>query len=146
MPSRYVGLHREPGLSRQDLLVVRGGVVPTIIRSFDDAFPPRSVPAPRQDLLMDRRGFLRGAGGLALGAAVAGCGPARSTGGPVTVEIWHGQTDTGKKVLDALVAVFHRPHPCIRVDHSGGCLAHPMLQKDTQALASRTFSDMDYIY
>ena len=45
---------------------------------------------------MDRRGFLRGAGGLALGAAVAGCGPARSTGGPVTVEVWHGQTDTGK--------------------------------------------------
>src|SRR3954469_15510298 len=95
---------------------------------------------------MDRRGFLRGAGGLALGAAVAGCGPARATGGPVTVEIWHGQTDTGKKVLDALVADFHRTHPGIRIDLGGGVLADAMLQKITAALASGSFPDIAYVF
>ncbi|MCR6482971.1 ABC transporter substrate-binding protein [Amycolatopsis sp. OK19-0408] len=95
---------------------------------------------------MDRRGFLRGVGGLTLGAAVAGCGTAQSAGGPVTVEVWHGQTDTGKKVLDELVAGFHRTHPGIRIDLGGGVLADAMLQKVTAALASGSYPDIAYVF
>lgn len=97
---------------------------------------------------LNRRGFLRGVGGLALGAAVAGCdpGPSGSTGGPVTVEVWHGQTDTGKKVLDALVADFHRIHPGIRIDLGGGVIADAMLQKVTAALASGSYPDIAYVF
>ncbi|WP_326953742.1 MULTISPECIES: ABC transporter substrate-binding protein [unclassified Amycolatopsis] len=96
---------------------------------------------------MDRRGFLRGVGGLTLGTALAGCGAATgSDGGPVTVEVWHGQTDTGKKVLDELVADFHRTHAGIRIDLGGGVLADAMLQKITAALASGSFPDIAYVF
>ncbi len=68
------------------------------------------------------------------------------TGGPVTVEVWHGQTDTGKKAIEDLVADFNRTHPGIRVDLGGGVLADAMLQKITAALASGSFPDIAYIF
>ncbi|MFC3456512.1 ABC transporter substrate-binding protein [Amycolatopsis speibonae] len=97
---------------------------------------------------LNRRGFLRGFGGLTLCATMGACAPAPagSTGGPVTVEIWHGQTDTGKKVLDVLVADFHRTHPGIRIDLGGGVLADAMLQKITAALASGSYPDIAYVF
>ncbi|OXM54908.1 ABC transporter substrate-binding protein [Amycolatopsis alba] len=97
---------------------------------------------------VNRRGFLRGVGGMALGAAVAGCSPATagSSGGTVTVEVWHGQTDTGKKVLDALVADFQRSHPGIRIDLGGGVISDAMLQKITAALASGSYPDIAYVF
>ncbi|MGH9060232.1 MAG: ABC transporter substrate-binding protein, partial [Acidimicrobiales bacterium] len=72
---------------------------------------------------LSRRGFLQGAGALALGTARAGCAPAARAGGPVTIELWHGQSDIGRKVIEELVADIERTHPGIRVNPGGGVLA-----------------------
>ncbi|MER6949592.1 ABC transporter substrate-binding protein [Nonomuraea sp. NPDC000554] len=101
-----------------------------------------------------RRGLLRGAGALALSAvgsvAVAGCGKGAGDGvgpdGRVTIELWHGQTDTALKAIKRLVADFQRAHPGIRVDVGGGVLADAMLQKITAALASGSYPDIAYIF
>jgi multiple sugar transport system substrate-binding protein len=60
--------------------------------------------------------------------------------------MWHGQTDTGLKVLKQLVATFQRAHPGIRIDLGGGVLADAMLQKVTAALASGSYPDIAYIF
>lgn len=96
---------------------------------------------------LNRRGFLRGAAALALVPAAAACAEApAATSGPVTVEMWHGQNDTGLKVLKQLVAAFQREHPDIRIDLGGGVLADAMLQKVTAALASGSYPDIAYIF
>ncbi|OON73461.1 ABC transporter substrate-binding protein [Streptomyces tsukubensis] len=101
-----------------------------------------------------RRTLLRGGGGLAVGAvaatALSGCGNSSSDGtagsGPVTVELWHGQTDTGRTAIEKLVKEFNRLHPHIHVDGGGGVLADSMLQKVTASLASGSFPDVAYIF
>ncbi|MET8131692.1 ABC transporter substrate-binding protein [Streptomyces sp. NPDC005251] len=88
--------------------------------------------------------------GAAAAGALAGCGgPSDGVGadGRVTVELWHGQNDTARKVVEAMVAEFNRTHPRIRVDASGGgVLADAMLQKVTAALAAGSYPDIAYIF
>ncbi|WP_328606915.1 ABC transporter substrate-binding protein [Amycolatopsis sp. NBC_00345] len=97
---------------------------------------------------LSRRGFLRGAGALALGTTMAGCASAAraGSGGPVTIELWHGQSDVGRKVIEELVADFERTHPGIRVNPGGGVLADAMLQKVMAALASGSYPDIAYVF
>ncbi|MER5379932.1 ABC transporter substrate-binding protein [Streptomyces sp. NPDC002688] len=97
--------------------------------------------------MIPRRRLLLGA---AAAGALAGCaGPSDGVGadGRVTVELWHGQNDTARKAVEALVAEFNRTHPRIRVDSSGGgVLADAMLQKVTAALAAGSYPDIAYIF
>lgn len=101
-----------------------------------------------------RRTVLRTGSAVALaaaaGATVTGCGAGASDGvaadGTVTIQVWHGQTDTALKVIKKLVAEFHRAHPKIRVDLGGGVLADTMLQKVTAALASGAYPDVAFIF
>ncbi|MBZ6108937.1 extracellular solute-binding protein [Streptomyces olivaceus] len=101
-----------------------------------------------------RRRVLRAGGGAVLaaaaGTAVTGCGAGTDDGvaadGTVTIEMWHGQADTAKKVLEGLVADFEREHPKIKVDLGGGVLADVMLQKVTAAVAAGSFPDIAYIF
>jgi multiple sugar transport system substrate-binding protein len=107
---------------------------------------PPGGPA-RRDVLRRGAGLLSGA---AAGSVLAGCGSGTGDGvgpdGRVTVELWHGQTDTGRAVIQALVAEFNRTHPKIRVDAGGGVLADTMLQKVTAALASGSYPDIAYVF
>ncbi|PKT74805.1 ABC transporter substrate-binding protein, partial [Streptomyces populi] len=93
-----------------------------------------------------RRLFL----GAAAAGALAGCGASPDgvgADGRVTVELWHGQNDTARKAVEALVAEFNRAHPHIRVDSSGGgVVADAMLQKVTAALAAGSYPDIAYIF
>ncbi|MET9890896.1 ABC transporter substrate-binding protein [Streptomyces sp. NPDC006465] len=88
--------------------------------------------------------------GAAAAGVLAGCaGPSDGVGadGRVTVELWHGQNDTARKAVEALVAEFNRTHPRIRVDSSGGgVLADAMLQKVTAALAAGSYPDIAYVF
>ncbi|MFJ5293274.1 MULTISPECIES: ABC transporter substrate-binding protein [unclassified Streptomyces] len=101
-----------------------------------------------------RRTVLRRGTGLACAASAAmmlpGCGAETDDGvgadGRVTVELWHGQTDTGRTAIESLVADFQRAHPHIRVDSGGGVLADSMLQKVTAALASGSYPDVAYVF
>ncbi|WP_329319725.1 MULTISPECIES: ABC transporter substrate-binding protein [unclassified Streptomyces] len=95
-----------------------------------------------------RRRLLAGAAAAPFLAA-CGAGAADGVGadGTVTVELWHGQSDTGRKAVEALVAEFNRTHPRIRVDSAGGgVLSDAMLQKVTAALASGSYPDIAYIF
>ncbi|GAA2901812.1 ABC transporter substrate-binding protein [Streptosporangium fragile] len=100
-----------------------------------------------------RRDVLRG-GALALaamaGASVSGCASGAddgaAAGGPVTIELWHGQTDVGREAIERLVADFERAHPDIKIDTGGGVLADAMLQKVTAALAAGSYPDIAYIF
>lgn len=83
-----------------------------------------------------RRTLLVGAAAPLLAACGGGASDGASADGKVTVEPWHGQNDTGRKAVEALVAEFNRTHPRVRVDSSsGGVVADAMLQKVTAALA-----------
>ncbi|MCX4428558.1 ABC transporter substrate-binding protein [Streptomyces mirabilis] len=101
-----------------------------------------------------RRDVLRAGAALATAAAAglsaAGCAAGGDDGvsadGTVTIEMWHGQTDTGKKAVESLVASFMRSHPRIRVELGGGVLADAMLQKVTAALAAGSYPDIAYIF
>ncbi|MFE2459321.1 ABC transporter substrate-binding protein [Streptomyces sp. NPDC059402] len=112
------------------------------------------MDAVRRAARPSRRGVLRAGGGAALaavaGTAVTGCGAGTDDGvaadGTVTVEMWHGQTDTAKKALEGLVADFERAHPKIKVKLGGGVLADVMLQKVTAALAAGSYPDIAYIF
>jgi multiple sugar transport system substrate-binding protein len=112
-----------------------------------------SSPCSRPPGGTSRRAVLRaGAAGSAAAAAApllsacGGQGGGSGSGGPVTIEMWHGQTDTGRAAIEALVAEFHRTHPGIRVDTGGGVLSDAMLQKVTAALASGSYPDIAYIF
>ncbi|WNF00175.1 ABC transporter substrate-binding protein [Streptomyces luomodiensis] len=99
-----------------------------------------------------RRDVLRGGGALALtgaaGAAVAGCGTGLGvdSDGVVHIEVWHGQTSSALNVVKRLVADFHRSHPKIRIDLSGGVLADDMLQKVMAGLVAGSPPDVAYIF
>ncbi|WP_413755790.1 ABC transporter substrate-binding protein [Streptomyces sp. MMBL 11-3] len=99
-----------------------------------------------------RRTVLRGGAAVAGGAAAAalsacaGPGDGVDADGRVRIEVWHGQTDTGRAAMESLAAAFNRTHPHIRVDLGGGVLADAMLQKITAALASGSFPDIAYIF
>ncbi|MFE0106699.1 ABC transporter substrate-binding protein [Streptomyces sp. NPDC059009] len=108
---------------------------------------PRGPGAPT------RRTVLRTGTAAALaaaGGAATGCGPGAADGvgadGKVTIQVWHGQTDTALTVIKRLVAAFHRTHPGIRVDLGGGVLADAMLQKVTAALASGAYPDVAFVF
>ncbi|MBT2410536.1 ABC transporter substrate-binding protein [Streptomyces sp. ISL-12] len=112
------------------------------------------MDAVRRGVRPSRRGVLRAGGGALLagaaGAAVSGCGAGTDDGvaadGTVTIEVWHGQADTAKKVLHNLVTDFEREHPKIRVDLGGGVLSDVMLQKVTAALAAGSYPDIAYVF
>ncbi|MEV6286045.1 ABC transporter substrate-binding protein [Kribbella sp. NPDC051770] len=96
-----------------------------------------------------RRDVLRAAAVLAAAGTLGACGKSGSedSGGPVTVDLWHGQTDTGKRALDALIAEFNQTHPGITVTGGGGGVtADSMLQKVTAGLAAGSFPDVAYIF
>ncbi|MFF3271221.1 extracellular solute-binding protein [Streptomyces chrestomyceticus] len=112
--------------------------------------PPRQQPAgpPRRRLLHTGAALTAGAAG---GALLSACGPsaARSVDadGRIIVELWHGQADTGRKAIQALVDDFNRRQSRIRVDAGGGgVVADAMLQKVTAALAAGSYPDIAYIF
>lgn len=99
-----------------------------------------------------RRDLLRGAAAVAATTAVAACGDGdkgagAGPGGVVTVDLWHGQVDTAKAAIDALIKEFNRTHPQIKVQGGGGGVtADSMLQKVTAGLAAGSFPDVAYIF
>lgn len=97
-----------------------------------------------------RRDILRFSAALAAAGTLAACGKSsedEAAGGVVTVDLWHGQTDTGKKALDALIKQFNDTHPQIKiVGGGGGVTADSMLQKVTAGLAAGSFPDIAYIF
>ncbi|MFE4867948.1 ABC transporter substrate-binding protein [Streptomyces sp. NPDC056682] len=114
---------------------------------------PDHSSAPSSHRAPGRRTLLRAGAGCALGAAavpaLAACGSAAEgvgSDGTVTVELWHGQTDTSKKAIEALVAEFNRTHPKVHVDTGGGATSDVMLQKVTAALASGSYPDIAYVF
>jgi multiple sugar transport system substrate-binding protein len=107
----------------------------------------RSAPPVRRDVLRTGAAW---AAAAVTGLSAAGCAAGGDNGvsadGTVTIEMWHGQTDTGKKALESLGAAFMRSHPRIRVELGGGVLADSMLQKVTAALAAGSYPDIAYIF
>ncbi len=99
--------------------------------------------------VLSRRGVLRVAAAVTATGALAACGKNddKATGGVVEVELWHGQVDTGKAAIDALINEFNRTHPGIRVNGGGGGVtADSMLQKVTAGLAAGSYPDIAYIF
>lgn len=93
--------------------------------------------------------------GLAvLAAACTGTGQSNSDGstdgsstGPVTIEIWHGQTEVAKRAIDALVERFNASHPDVVVEPStGGTSTGDLLPKVTTSIAAGTYPDIAYMY
>ncbi|WP_020551348.1 ABC transporter substrate-binding protein [Embleya scabrispora] len=98
---------------------------------------------------LSRRGVLRVGAGAAVAATLSACASTDDgvgAGGRVTIEMWHGQTDTGRAALEGLVEKFHRAQSGIRVDLGGGVPADAMLQKITAALASGSYPDIAYVF
>ncbi|MGW1995716.1 extracellular solute-binding protein [Embleya sp. NPDC001921] len=98
---------------------------------------------------LSRRDVLRAGAGVAVAATLSACGGTDDgvgADGRVTIEMWHGQTDTGREGIEALVEKFHRVQSAIRVDLGGGVLSDAMLQKITAALASGSYPDIAYIF
>jgi multiple sugar transport system substrate-binding protein len=96
--------------------------------------------------MLNRRDLFRGTLGLAAGAALTGCGDGAAGGGPVTINFWHGQTDTAVLVIEDLVRDFERDNPNIKVDMGGGVQSDAMLQKVLAALAAGSYPDVAYIF
>ncbi|MFG1814932.1 ABC transporter substrate-binding protein [Kribbella sp. NPDC049174] len=99
---------------------------------------------------LSRRDVLRAAAALAAIGTVGACGKSGDTeeaGGVVTVDLWHGQVDTGKAAIDALITEFNKTHPTIKVvGGGGGVTADSMLQKVTAGLAAGSYPDVAYIF
>ncbi|MGW6276503.1 ABC transporter substrate-binding protein [Kribbella sp. NPDC055071] len=101
---------------------------------------------------VSRRDVLRAAAALAAVGTVGTVGACGgkdddSAGGVVTVDLWHGQVDTGKAAIDALINEFNSTHPSIKVvGGGGGVTADSMLQKVTAGLAAGSFPDIAYIF
>jgi multiple sugar transport system substrate-binding protein len=99
---------------------------------------------------LTRRDVLRAAAALTAVGTVGACGKSGDTeeaGGVVTVDLWHGQIDTGKAAIDALISEFNKSHPNIKVvGGGGGVTADSMLQKVTAGLAAGSYPDVAYIF
>jgi multiple sugar transport system substrate-binding protein len=113
------------------------------------------MAASSQARALSRRDVLRAAAAATLaGSAVgtlAACGKNDDEGadanGVVTLDLWHGQVDTGKAAIDSLITAFNSSHPKIKVvGGGGGVTADSMLQKVTAGLAAGSFPDIAYIF
>jgi multiple sugar transport system substrate-binding protein len=73
--------------------------------------------------------------------------PSGGSTGPVTITLWHGQTETAKKTMDTLVAKFNQTHTDVQVDSSsGGVTTDQMLEKVLTSIAAGTYPDIAYLY
>jgi multiple sugar transport system substrate-binding protein len=103
-------------------------------------------------LTLSRRDLLRAAAAVAAAGTLGACGKndddeGAGAEGVVTVDLWHGQVDTGKAAIDALINEFNKTHPNIKVvGGGGGVTADSMLQKVTAGLAAGSFPDVAYIF
>ncbi len=70
-----------------------------------------------------------------------------TSGGPVEIEIWHGQSDTAKKAMDTLVERYNASQDQVKVIvSSGGVTTDEMLAKVTTSIAAGTYPDIAYMY
>ncbi len=88
---------------------------------------------------------------LALGALVGvGCGSdddEASSGEPVEITFWHGQTQGVADLIQEMINEFNASHPDVVVSKdSGGVNSDQMLQKVTAGLQSGNYPDIAYIY
>ena len=93
---------------------------------------------------------------LAAALAVAGCGGSddetsgdsgSSSGEPVEITFWHGQTQGVATLLQQMIDEFNKTHPDIVVSKdSGGVNSDRMLQKVTAGLQADNYPDIAYIY
>ena len=88
---------------------------------------------------------------LALAALVgAGCGSdddEQSSGEPVEITFWHGQTQGVADLIQEMINDFNADHPDVVVSKdSGGVNSDQMLQKVTAGLQSGNYPDIAYIY
>jgi ABC-type glycerol-3-phosphate transport system substrate-binding protein len=69
------------------------------------------------------------------------------TGGPVTIEFWHGQIDTAKTAIESLVEEFNSTHDDVQVEAvASAATAEEMLPKVTTAIAAGTYPDVAYMF
>ncbi|WP_405071471.1 ABC transporter substrate-binding protein [Kribbella sp. NBC_01510] len=103
-------------------------------------------------LTLSRRDVLRAAAAVAAAGTLGACGKNNEDAGAgpdgvVSVDLWHGQVDTGKAAIDALINEFNKSHPNIKVvGGGGGVTADSMLQKVTAGLAAGSYPDVAYIF
>jgi multiple sugar transport system substrate-binding protein len=93
---------------------------------------------------------------LAASIALAACGggddssddsSSASSGEPVEIEFWHGQTQGPAELLQTMIDEFNRSHPDVVVSKdSGGVNSDRMLQKVTAGLQADNYPDIAYIY
>jgi multiple sugar transport system substrate-binding protein len=92
---------------------------------------------------------------LAAAAALAACGggddtsgdTSASSGEPVEIEFWHGQTQGPAELLQTMIDQFNETHPDVVVSKdSGGVNSDRMLQKVTAGLQADNYPDIAYIY
>ncbi len=92
-----------------------------------------------------------------LGGAIAGCGGdddessdesgGESSGEPVEITFWHGQTQGVAELLQQMIDDFNRTHDDVVVSKdSGGVNSDRMLQKVTAGLQAGNYPDIAYIY
>jgi len=93
---------------------------------------------------------------LATSISLAACGggddsssddSSASSGEPVEIEFWHGQTQGVADLLQEMIDEFNRTHPGVIVSKdSGGVNSDRMLQKVTAGLQADNYPDIAYIY
>jgi multiple sugar transport system substrate-binding protein len=93
---------------------------------------------------------------LATSISLAACGgsddsssdsSSASSGEPVEIEFWHGQTQGPAELLQTMIDEFNRSHPDVVVSKdSGGVNSDRMLQKVTAGLQADNYPDIAYIY
>jgi multiple sugar transport system substrate-binding protein len=93
---------------------------------------------------------------LAASISLAACGgdddsssddSSASSGEPVEIEFWHGQTQGVADLLQEMIDEFNRTHPDVIVSKdSGGVNSDRMLQKVTAGLQADNYPDIAYIY
>ena len=91
-----------------------------------------------------------------VGGAIAGCGgddessdsdSGGSSGEPVEIAFWHGQTQGVAELLQEMIDDFNRTHEDVVVSKdSGGVNSDRMLQKVTAGLQAGNYPDIAYIY
>ena len=90
-----------------------------------------------------------------LGGLIAGCGgddessddEGASSGEPVEITFWHGQTQGVAELLQQMIDDFNRTHEDVVVSKdSGGVNSDRMLQKVTAGLQAGNYPDIAYIY